>query len=574
MTTAFERYELSRRIGRGGMAVVYLARHVALGREVAVKQLNVLGGDDDPQFAARFLREARTAGRLSHPRIVGVFDYFEHDGSAYIVMDYAEGGSLRRFVGTLSLAQFAGVMEGVLAGLAHSGRRNIVHRDLKPENLLVGSDGHIQIADFGIAKALGVTMTSGSLTAPGATIGTPQYMSPEQATDSELSPQSDLYSLGVIAYELLVGRTPFSETTAPLAVLMHHVNDPPPDPRQQRPDLDAELTAWVLRLLEKSPSDRPANAEEAWRLLAPVISRLLGPEWRDQAMLSVDETEPLSERSLTPAEFASPPASPVAPADSDVYRTYDPPPPPAPPVAAPEPPEAVAAEPVTPATPPEPQPSITVPPRRAPTPPADVPPEPPRASPQPAATPTPTAPSSRKPTLRAPVQILASAAVLAFVAGAIVGWIRWKELVDEQTARWLLVGAIYTLPVALVLVLAARARLPWPLALLVAAALGAVVFYGITRIDTQSPIEVTGIEALVGASIAVAALAVSWSPRLVLTGALLGALSSLLCWQIVRDVRIDSEALSIFAIWGLRHAIIATATAAAIVLVRPSRVTR
>src|ERR687887_251183 len=147
------RYEILREIGRGGMAAVYLARQIDLDRQVALKELGAFHAAD-PAFAERFLRESRVAGSLSHPNIVTVHDYFEHEGTPYISMEYIERGSLRPWVSRLSLPQMAGVLEGLLAGLTHAESRGIVHRDLKPENLMVTSQGAIKIADFGIAKAL------------------------------------------------------------------------------------------------------------------------------------------------------------------------------------------------------------------------------------------------------------------------------------------------------------------------------------------------------------------------------------------------------------------------------------
>ena len=146
------RYEILREVGRGGMAVVYLARQTDLDRFVALKELAAFHAADH-STVQRFLRESRVAGSLSHPNIVTVHGYFEHDGTPYIAMEYVERGSLRPYVGQLSLAQIGGVLEGLLAGLAHAEQQGIVHRDLKPENLMVTSDGRVKIADFGIAKA-------------------------------------------------------------------------------------------------------------------------------------------------------------------------------------------------------------------------------------------------------------------------------------------------------------------------------------------------------------------------------------------------------------------------------------
>ena len=199
------RYEILREVGRGGMAMVYLARQTDLDRFVALKELAAFHASD-AAFAQRFLRESRVAGSLSHPNIVTVHDYFEHDGTPYIAMEYVERGSLRPFVGQLTLAQIGGVLEGLLAGLAHAEQHGIVHRDLKPENLMVTSDGRVKIADFGIAKATRQMQTGAFLTATGTTVGTPTYMAPEQAMAQDIGPWTDLYSVGCMAFEMFTGQ--------------------------------------------------------------------------------------------------------------------------------------------------------------------------------------------------------------------------------------------------------------------------------------------------------------------------------------------------------------------------------
>src|SRR3954468_18849324 len=192
------RYEILRQVGHGGMAVVYLARQTDLDRFVALKELRLLLAPD-PTLAQRFLREARLAGSLSHPNIVTVHEHFEHDGVPYIAMEYLAPGSLRPYIGRLTPPQIAGVLEGLLAGLTHAERHEVVHRDIKPENLLVTLDGGIKIADFGIAKATGGLETRSMLTAIGTTVGTPNYIAPEQAMAGHLGPWTDLYAVGVTA---------------------------------------------------------------------------------------------------------------------------------------------------------------------------------------------------------------------------------------------------------------------------------------------------------------------------------------------------------------------------------------
>ena len=215
------RYELGEAIGHGGMAVVYLARQAGLDREVALKELRVLHAPDDPSLAQRFLREARVVGSLGHPNIVTVHEYFEHDGTPYIAMEYLRRGSLRPWVQHLSTAQVAGVLEGLLAALDHAESYSIVHRDLKPENLLVTDQGSVKVADFGIAKARSLSNAT-NLTAAGTTVGTPTYMAPEQAMAADVGPFTDLYSVGVMAYEMLAGEAPFADTDSPMAVMMRH----------------------------------------------------------------------------------------------------------------------------------------------------------------------------------------------------------------------------------------------------------------------------------------------------------------------------------------------------------------
>ena len=228
------RYEILREVGRGGMAMVYLARQTDLDRFVALKELGAFHASD-PSFAQRFLRESRVAGSLSHPNICTVHDYFEHDGTPYIAMEYIERGSLRPYVGTMNLAQIGGVLEGLLAGLAHGEQHGIVHRDLKPENLMVTSDGRVKIADFGIAKATNQMQTGAFLTATGTTVGTPTYMAPEQAMAQDIGPPTDLYSVGCMAFEMFTGRVPFHDTEAPMAILLRHVNEQIPSREVDRP---------------------------------------------------------------------------------------------------------------------------------------------------------------------------------------------------------------------------------------------------------------------------------------------------------------------------------------------------
>jgi len=300
------RYEILREVGRGGMAMVYLARQTDLDRFVALKELAAFHASD-AAFAQRFLRESRVAGSLSHPNIVTVHDYFEHDGTPYIAMEYVERGSLRPFVGNMTLSQIGGVLEGLLAGLALAEQHGVVHRDLKPENLMVTSDGRVKIADFGIAKATKQMQTGAFLTATGTTVGTPTYMAPEQAMAQEIGPWTDLYSVGCMAFEMFTGRVPFHDSDAPMAILLRHVNEEIPAVKSIDPSVDQGISDWIDQLLVKDPKERTQSANLAWDEFEELIIGLLGPRWRRAARLS-GRTEQLdTPKPLTPAPFEGAP---------------------------------------------------------------------------------------------------------------------------------------------------------------------------------------------------------------------------------------------------------------------------
>jgi tRNA A-37 threonylcarbamoyl transferase component Bud32 len=297
------RYEILRQIGQGGMATVYLARQPGLEREVALKELDRFGVADQRVFASRFAREAQLAGSLNHPNIVTVLDYFEHEGRPYIAMEYVEGGSLREYLHDLPIAQVMGVLEGLLAGLTHAESRGIAHRDIKPENILVTGEGRVKLTDFGIAKAYNAALSGSLLTVAGTTVGTPKYMAPEQGTGKQLVPGTDLYAVGIVAYEMLVGRVPFDSDENPLAIVWQHVNDPLPDPRLARPDLDARLCRWLQELLAKDPEERPPTAHAALDALEEIVLDLLGGRWRRDARLAAPEVVSRTARPLTPARI-------------------------------------------------------------------------------------------------------------------------------------------------------------------------------------------------------------------------------------------------------------------------------
>ena len=299
------RYGILRELGRGGMAVVYLARQEDLDRLVALKELAAFHAAD-PDFARRFVRESRLAGSLVHPNVITVFDYFEHAGTPYIAMEYVDRGTLRRHVGKMTLAQIGGVLEGVLAGLAAAEQLGIVHRDLKPENLMVTAAGGVKIADFGIAKATLSADTGAFVTATGTTIGTPPYMSPEQAMGKEVGSWTDVYSVGCIAYELFTGSPPFHDAGEPMAIMVRHITEPLP-PAADVAGVDPAISAWIARLTEKKPEDRPPSATAAWEELEEILIGRLGPRWRREAPLAAPPDPPV------PGPATPPPSGPAAP---------------------------------------------------------------------------------------------------------------------------------------------------------------------------------------------------------------------------------------------------------------------
>ena len=254
------RYELLRPLGQGGMAKVYLAHDGLLGRDVALKVLREQYAEDEG-FVERFEREARNAAALSHPNVVQIHDRgCSEDGHYYIVMEYVPGGTLKEHVraeGPLGFEKAAGLAAQIAGALGAAHERGVVHRDVKQQNVLLAEGGRAKVADFGIALAA----SAASISRSSLILGTPNYMSPEQAQGEPVGPASDLYSLGVVLYEMLTGRVPFQAET-PLAVAMKHVNETAPSPREANPDVPEALDAITLRLLSKDPKDRHASAED------------------------------------------------------------------------------------------------------------------------------------------------------------------------------------------------------------------------------------------------------------------------------------------------------------------------
>jgi beta-lactam-binding protein with PASTA domain/predicted Ser/Thr protein kinase len=250
-----KRYRVLRRIGSGGMADVWLAEDAHLQRQVALKVLHSRYLQDQ-DFIARFQREAEAAAGLQHPNIVGVYDRGQDDGVNYIAMRYIEGPTLKQLIDRgLTPEQAVALVRQVLEGARFAHRNGIVHRDLKPQNVIVDEEGKAVVTDFGIARA-GVS----EITQTGSVMGTPQYLSPEQAQGFEVTGVSDLYSIGVILYEALTGRVPFEGESA-VAVAMKQVSETPQRPSSITPQVSPALDAVVMRALEKEPGNRFQSAD-------------------------------------------------------------------------------------------------------------------------------------------------------------------------------------------------------------------------------------------------------------------------------------------------------------------------
>jgi serine/threonine-protein kinase len=250
------RYQVRSRIARGGMATVYLATDLRLERRVAVK---VMHGHlaDDSQFKQRFIQEARSAARLAHPNVVNVFDQGQDDDSAYLVMEYLPGITLRDLLqehGALTAEQTIDIAEAVLSGLAAAHKAGIVHRDLKPENVLLADDGRIKIGDFGLARAASANTATGA-----ALLGTIAYLSPELVTRGIADARSDIYAVGIMMFEMLTGEQPY-KGEQPMQIAYQHANDSVPPPSNVNPRVPAELDELVLWATARDPEERPRDA--------------------------------------------------------------------------------------------------------------------------------------------------------------------------------------------------------------------------------------------------------------------------------------------------------------------------
>jgi eukaryotic-like serine/threonine-protein kinase len=264
------RYRILHKIGSGGMADVYCAEDTHLGRRIAMKLLHRRFAQDT-EFVERFRREASSAAGLQHPNVVGVYDRGEYDDTYYIAMEYCEGRSLMdviRAEAPLEPRRAIAITKQMLIAARFAHRRNVIHRDLKPHNVLLDAEDTVKVTDFGIARA-----GASDITQAGAIMGTAQYLSPEQAQGRPVTEASDVYSIGVVLFEMLTAKAPFEGESA-VAIALKHVNQPPPRPRDLVPTIPAELEAVTLKALDKDASRRYGDAESFLRDLEAVETRL------------------------------------------------------------------------------------------------------------------------------------------------------------------------------------------------------------------------------------------------------------------------------------------------------------
>jgi serine/threonine protein kinase len=302
------RYQILGPLGAGGMANVYRARDLNLQREVAIKILR----DDlvsDPAFQARFLHEARAAANLLHPNIVTVYDFGQEAGRTYMAMEYVQGTDLKTLLrrrGTLPIEESLGLVIQACAAVGYAHRAGLIHCDLKPQNILVTPDGRAKITDFGIARAL-VTIHPEEFS--DVVWGSPQYFAPEQAAGGPPSPASDVYSLGIILYEVLTGRLPFEATDSAQLARMH-LSATPPSPRSMNPAIPLSLEQIVYKVLSKEPSARYRTADQLGRVLMTFAPRSTLAEMPPQA-LAASSPGPQPEASTAPMEKPEPTPMPV-----------------------------------------------------------------------------------------------------------------------------------------------------------------------------------------------------------------------------------------------------------------------
>ncbi len=312
------RYELLERIGDGGMAEVYRAHDTQLDRFVAIKILHPQFTNDE-SFIERFRREAKGAARLSHPNIVNIYDVGASDGKYYIVMEYIKGETLKDKINReapLPINTTLQIVKEIAEALENAHANNLVHCDIKPHNILLNEAGHVKVADFGIARAT----TSSTITYTGSVVGSVHYFSPEQARGNTISPKSDIYSLGVVMYEMLTGQVPFNGETA-VSIAIKHIQDAPIPPHELRADVPPLVEAIVLKAMDKNPDNRFTSTE--------LINEIELAQTKPFAKSNIPVDDPFATRVLTSDEvdqlknIQQPPVTPAPKVEPPVVQDYD-----------------------------------------------------------------------------------------------------------------------------------------------------------------------------------------------------------------------------------------------------------
>jgi serine/threonine protein kinase len=410
-------YRITEQLGRGGMATVYKAYHPVLDRYVAVKVLPRYF-THDPTFFERFLQEAQAVARLRHHNIMQVYDFGREGDIPYLVMEYLPGGTLQERLGKpLPLGEALRITRQVADALGYAHKQGIIHRDVKPSNVLLTKEGDAVLSDFGIAK---IVESLVSLTKTGVGVGTPEYMAPEQGQGLPVDGRSDLYSLGVVLYEMVTGQAPYSAET-PLAIVLKHINDPLPLPRRVNPAIPEAVERIILTCLAKNPADRYQTGADLVQAIDGVLKPgLAAVEARTEAEIPV--VQPTPPLPVTPPPAAQPPTPtppPVTPPPAAQAPTLTETPPP-------------ATKPPTPTPPP-----VTPPPVAYPTPPVSVKPPPTYPpTPPPAVGPLPTPPPARPSMFSGRsgmlVGVLAGALLLALLGLAVLGGFALRGSVGEK----------------------------------------------------------------------------------------------------------------------------------------------
>ena len=310
-------YRIMEQLGQGGMATVFKAYHASLDRYVAMKVLHQ-AFMEDPNFLARFQREARVVAKLEHPNIVPIYDYAEYEGQPYLVMKFIEGETLKARLqsGPLSSAEVSHIIEAVGAALSYAHKQGILHRDIKPSNVIMATDGQIYLADFGLAR---IAQSGESTLTTDMVLGTPQYISPEQAmAKKDLDEGTDIYSFGVMIYEMTVGRVPFSGDT-PFSVIHDHIYSPLPLPSAVNPKITPALERFLLKALAKERADRFKDV--------PEMVRAFQEAWTGSgsAVMRGAATVPSMSPPVIPAA-AAPSVTPVSASAQATFGSTTPPP--------------------------------------------------------------------------------------------------------------------------------------------------------------------------------------------------------------------------------------------------------